>query len=321
MNVAFLFPGQGTQYVGMGKDIFEKYEPARMIYRTVSDRSGIDVAGLSFSGPASRLKKSENAQVAIVTMSLAIFHIITAAGIKPSIVAGHSLGEYSAIIAAGGLDIEDGAWLVSRRGEITSRPGIKFPGCMAAVSGLSSGEVEELCRYVEISGPVCVANYNTHRQFVISGEMNAVAAVIQMAREKGATAAYLPVSGAFHSPLMKEASLEFSELIIGIRGIRGIRIKDPVYPVIGNVKASTLTKSSEILEELTDQMSSPVRWCEMVEKMIAMGIQRFVEIGPGNVLKGLVLRINRRAEVFTTGSVRELEIAIERLAKEIEVGA
>lgn len=312
MKVAFLFPGQGAQYVGMGKDIFEKYELARMIYSTASEISGIDIAGLSFSGPAARLREGVNAQVAIGTLSLAVFQVITAAGIRPSVLAGHSLGEYSAVIAAGGLNIDDGIRLVRRRGEIALRLDAKFSGGMAAISGLSLEEVEELCKHSEMFSSVCVANYNTYRQFVISGEMNGVAAVTQMAREKGARAVYLPVSGAFHSPLMNEASLDFARLF------KEIKVKDPVYPIIGNVNASILTKSSEIIEEITGQMCSPVRWYETIEKMLDMGIQRFVEIGPGNVLKGIVLRIYRKAEVFTTGTVRELEFAIERV-KRIEV--
>lgn len=307
MKVAFLFPGQGSQDVGMGKDIFEKYNVARMIYKTISEISNINVAELSFYGPVVKLKETENAQIAILTLSMAIFHIVTDAGLRPYIVAGHSLGEYSAIIAAGGLDIEDGIGLVRKRGQSMSNATIKSPGCMAAINGLNREEVEEFCKCVEPSAPVNIANYNSYKQFVISGTLNGVNAVVELARTKGAKVVHLPVSGAFHSSLMKEASVEFSE------AVNGVKIKDLLYPVIGNVDASILTKPSDIVEEMKNHMVSPVKWYKSMEKILDMGIQKFVEIGPGNVLKGLLLRIYKNAEVFTTGSVRELDITIKRL--------
>lgn len=307
MKIAFLFPGQGSQDIGMGKDIFERHEAARLIYRTVSEISSVDIQGLSFTGPIARLKETENTQVAILAMSLSIFRILTEARIKPSVVAGHSSGEYSAIIASGALNVEDGIRLVRRRGQIMSEAGSKHPGVMAAVTGISFEEIDRLCTYSASSGYVSIANHNAPRQVVISGTMKGVDTVLQLARKDGAKAVYLSVSGAFHSLLMKEASLEFSEVL------KGVKVKTPIYPIIGNVNASVLSSPSEIMNEMKTQMLSPVRWYETIKRMFDMGIQRFVEVGPGKVLKGLVLRINRKAEVYTTGAIRELDMTIKRL--------
>lgn len=307
MKVAFLFPGQGSQYVGMGKDIFEKYESAQMVYRTTSEISGMDIAGLSFSGPSVRLKESKSAQVAILTMSLAIFRILTESGVRPDVIAGHSSGEYSAITASDALKIEDGIRLVKIRGEIMSEAGKKYPGVMAAINGPSFKEIDRLYRYSTNSGCVCIANHNAPGQVVISGTTKGVDAVMDLARKDGARGIYLPVSGAFHSPLMRDASLEFLEIL------KGIDVRDPVYPIMGNVNASILSNSSEIRDEMTVHMLSPVRWYESIKWMLDMGVQRFVEVGPGKVLKGLILRIDRKVDVYTTGTVREIDIAINRL--------
>jgi len=309
MKIAFLFPGQGAQYVGMGEDIFERYEAAKQIYETASMISGIDLQSLSFIGPESRLKETENAQITIFTMSLAIFNILIEAGVKPDIVAGHSSGEYSAIVAAGALDMEDGIRLIKERGRIMSKAGKKYSGSMAAITGLSFEEIDDICRHERGSNYVDIANYNAPGQVVISGTKKGVDTVIQLARKKGARAVYLSVSGAFHSPLMREASLEFMEVL------KNIKIKTPTCPVIGNVSASILLTSYEIMNEMKSHMLSPVKWYETIEGLFDMGIRKFIEVGPGKVLKGLVLRINREAEVYTTTNIRELDMTIKRVKR------
>ena len=305
MKTAFLFPGQGSQYIGMGNDIFQGCRIAQDIYKTVSDVSGIDIAATSFLGHPDRLKESQNAQLATLTMSLAVFHAMTMRGINPDLIAGHSMGEYSAIIAAKGMEIEEGIVLIRRRGCLMSKKDMKSEGAMAAVSGLPLQEIEAtLCE----KDAVCIANYNTPSQFVLSGEKSCLYARTALLKEKGAKIIFLPVGGAFHSPLMRDASTAFHEFL------KEVQVKDLSYPLIGNVKASLISKSSEVMEEMKSHMLSPVRWYDTVKKMLDMGIMRFVEIGPGHVLKGLMLRIHRKAEVFTTGSLMELENTIEKLS-------
>jgi len=304
MKTAFLFPGQGSQYIGMGNDIFEGCGIAQDIYKTVSEVSGINIPAISFSGHAEKLRESQNAQLATLTMSLAIFHVITAKGIKPDIIAGHSMGEYSAIIAAKGMDIKEGIVLIKKRGELMSQKNTKLEGAMAAITGLPLQEIEAV---LSDEADICIANHNTPTQFVLSGAKACIYKVTLLLKKKGAKVIILPVEGAFHSPLMQNAATKFHEFL------NGICVKDLSYPLIGNVKASPISQSSEIMEEMKRHMLSPVRWCDTIKKMLDMGITRFVEIGPGNVLKGLILRIHRTAEVFTTGSLRELEKTTEKL--------
>lgn len=307
MSVAFLFSGQGSQSAGMGSDIHEKYDSVRDVYQRVSEATGIDVANVSFGGKTDYLKNTECAQVAIVTMSLAINQILTNNGINPSIAAGHSLGELSALIAAEALNFEDGINLVQKRAQAMSAACRDNPGCMAAVMGINRDDVEQICSTSSSFGPVCVANYNTSAQFVVSGSRLGVEAVATAAKQRGARVVGLNVAGGFHSALMQDASRIFSV------ELGRVDIKNTRYPLIGNVKASIIGKTSEILHDLMAQMLSPVRWNDTIELMLNIGIRTFVEIGPGKVLKGLVLRMDRNAEVYSTGSSRELEMAIKKL--------
>jgi [acyl-carrier-protein] S-malonyltransferase len=307
MKIAFLFPGQGSQHVGMAKDIFEKYPAVQKIYNTVSELCRIDIAKLLFVGPASELKKSENAQIAILTMSLAIYQILTEAGINPLLMAGHSLGEYSALISAGAMNIKTGVKIVRKRGQLMAQACSDKPGAMAAINKISINKLENICKKVRDSDYVEISNYNSPEQYVISGTRQGVEAVALLAKTNGSKVIFLPVSGAFHSILMKEASDKFSE------AIKNIDIRKAVCPIIGNVNASVLQSPSDIAEEMQKHMLSPVKWTESIQKMLNMGICTFIEVGPGHVLKGLILRIDRKAEVYTSRNVRELEFLFRKL--------
>jgi [acyl-carrier-protein] S-malonyltransferase len=312
MKVAFLFPGQGSESIGMGEDILARYATAMKTYKIASEISGLGIDSLSFAVPLTQSEKKENVQLAIVTMSLAVFNVLSGAGIKPTIAAGHSLGEYSALIASGALSIEEGTGLVKIRGQIMSKSNDKNACGMAAINGISFEQIKAICNDASKSAPVYVANYNSPRQIVISGTREGIDIAIKLSRKYGAKTIYLPVNGAFHSPLMEKAALEFSE------AIKGVEVRDPVFPVMGGISASLLSNTSLIREEIINHMLSPVRWYDCILNMFDMGIQRFVEVGPGNVLKGLILRINRKAEVFTTGTVEDLNITIERLLSELK---
>lgn len=304
MKTAFLFPGQGSQHVGMGKDIHEKYDAAKEVYALVSEISGVDVATISFSGPAARLRNSDNTQLAILTMSLAIFHVLIEKDVKPFVMAGHSLGEYSSIIASGAVNMKDGIMLVKKRGELMAKACLAHPGSMAAVIGLSSEEVATLCRLAENIGSVWPANLNTPAQIVASGTKPGVKEVMKLARKQKAKAIPLDVAGAFHSPLMASASLAFSEVV------KDVAIRDPAHPVIGNRDASMLVNAEDLSREMGEHMLSCVQWSPSMEKMKEMGVEAFIEVGPKNVLKGLMLRMDRKAKVFTTGKVNELDRVI-----------
>ena len=306
VNAGFLFPGQGSQYAGMGKDIYGQYADARQVYDTVSEQSGIDVPELSFKRSDGRLKESEYAQIAIFTLSLAVLKILGSAGVVPPVVAGHSLGQYSALVACGALAMEDGIELVKERGKLMSEACRSFPGAMAAVEGLTREQVVALCAGKERSDTCWIANHNTRSQFVISGPREGVFTAINNAKQEGGRAILLPVSGAFHSPLMQGPSRRLNACI------ESLSINTPVCPIIGNVGATVLSGPHEIVAEMMHHMLSPVRWYESIETMLNRGTTRYLEVGPGSVLKGLVLRIRRTAEVCTTSTLRELEITLER---------
>jgi [acyl-carrier-protein] S-malonyltransferase len=308
MKAAFVFPGQGSQYVGMGKDIYDRYEKAKDLYQVASEICHRDVPNLSFFGPERVLRDSRNAQISIMTLSLAILEILKDHNIIPDIIAGHSVGQYAAIVASEALDLNEGLRLVARRGEIMSNVGNKPPGTMAAINGLTFEEVERLRRAAEEVGPVCVANHNTKTQHVVSGAVEAVGRVVDLATKHGGKAVHLPVSGAFHSPLMQDAAIQFEKVI------EELSVKTPKYMLIGNSGADLLQSSTEVRYEMMRHMMSPVRWCETIERMLEQGFHTFVEVGPGRVLKGLILRIWRHARVYTTGTANELSMAIAALS-------
>lgn len=299
-DVAYIFPGQGSQYVGMGKDLFESRPEAKEIFERADDILGVNLSGICFHGPDDELKQTKNTQPAIFVHSMAVALMLGNG--KAAMAAGHSLGEYSALVYARALSFEDALRLVRLRGELMQQAGQERPGTMAAVVGLSPARVEELCAQAETEGIVRPANFNSPGQIVISGSLQGVRKAVQLAKEAGAKLAKeLPVSGAFHSPLMEPARE-------GLKAaLDRATIEDAQIPVYANVTARPVTRAGDIRQLLFDQLTSPVRWEETVTNMVADGAARFVEVGPGKVLQNLVRRI--APAVQTAGMEKATDIA------------
>jgi [acyl-carrier-protein] S-malonyltransferase len=285
---AIVFPGQGSQKPGMGMELYQDHEAARAVFAQVSEATGLDVTNLCFNTDEETLRRTENAQIALFTCGVAAWNVLRLTGVQASGTAGHSVGEYAALTAAGVLTVADGARLVQRRGELMAHAGAERPGTMAAVLGMEREALEALC--AETEGVVVIANDNSPGQLVISGEVAAVEAASQAAKEKGAKRVIpLPVSGAFHSPLMREPARQMGE------ALRHATFSTPEIPVYANVTAAPEAEGwAELLER---QLASPVRWTETILRMRADGFTRFIECGVGEVLSGLIRRIDREAEV------------------------
>ena len=285
-TIAFLFPGQGSQYVGMARDIAEHDAQARATIEAADRILGTPLSGVLFNGPEELLRETHNTQPAIFLHSTIVAQALTGSSFKPSMVAGHSLGEYSALVAAGALSFEDGLRLVRLRGELMQRAGEQQKGTMAAVVGLSPEATEEICREASTAGIVQPANFNSPGQIAISGSVDGVHKAMELARTKGAKLVKeLVVSGAFHSPLMQSAR-------DGLRSaLDATTIYDARIPVYANVTGGPVTRGPEIRELLYQQLTSPVRWEDTIRNMARDGADAFFEIGPGKVLQGLVKRI------------------------------
>lgn len=292
-RLAFIFPGQGSQFAGMGEKIYERFETARKIYDEASDHLGMDIKGISFEGPEDKLRQTKYAQPAIFVYSMALSALLLEREILPAIVAGHSLGEYSALVQAGVLGLSDGLRVVGLRGELMQRAGEKNPGKMAAIIGLSEREVVRICRGADSEGRVVPANFNSRDQIVISGTPAAVKKAMELAREAGAKRVVeLRVNGAFHSSLMEEISHEFE------RALWAVPMNRANIPVVVNVSADVVTEAGQIRELLVRQLVSPVKWVQSMEKMVELGVTEMVETGPGNVLRGLMRKINSSIKVM-----------------------
>lgn len=297
---AFLFPGQGSQYIGMAKDLFEKSVEAKEMIKTADDALGVNLSYIMFNGPEDQLKQTEYTQPAIFLHSVILASLIRT--LQPEAAAGHSLGEYSALVSANAIQFYDAIKLVRARGKAMQQAGIDNPGTLAAVVGLQPHKVEDLCKEASAAGIVQCANFNSPGQIVISGSIDGVRKAMELCKANGAKLVKeLVVSGAFHSPLMQSAKDLLLESLVFTP------IYDARFPVYANVTAKPVTKKDEIKNLLHQQVTSPVRWEETITNMIADGFDEFYEIGPGKVLQGLVKRINPDVKLFGIDKFEDLE--------------
>ncbi len=281
---AYIFPGQGAQFSGMGLDLYEKYDLAQELFEQANDILGFSITDVMFQGSAEDLKETKVTQPAIFLHSVILSKVLGDA-FKPDMVAGHSLGEFSALVANGALQFEDGLRLVSERALAMQKACEISPSTMAAVLGLEDGVVERIC--ASIDGVVVPANYNCPGQLVISGETTAVEAACAALKDAGARRALLlPVGGAFHSPMMEPARERLA------LAIENTTFAQPVCPIYQNVSASAVNNAAEIQKNLIAQLTSPVRWTQSVQQMVKDGATCFIEVGPGKVLQGLVKKIS-----------------------------
>ncbi|MCL6493555.1 MAG: ACP S-malonyltransferase [Ignavibacterium sp.] len=288
---AFLFPGQGSQYVGMAKDLFDNSVEAKEMIRTADEAVGANLSYIMFNGPEDQLKQTEFTQPAIFLHSVVLASLIRT--LRPDAAAGHSLGEYSALVAAGAIQFYEAMKLVRQRGLAMQYAGTVMQGTMAAIVGLQPKDVEQLCAEASSAGIVQCANFNSPGQIVISGSVEGVKKAMELCKAKGAKLVKeLVVSGAFHSPLMEPAKEKLQN------ALNDTHFYDARFPVYTNVTAKPVTDKKEIKKLLFDQLTSPVRWEETIQNMISDGIEEFYEIGPGKVLQGLVKRINPNVKVF-----------------------
>jgi [acyl-carrier-protein] S-malonyltransferase len=291
MSTAYLFPGQGSQFVGMGKDHYDSNPDFSKLIDQANDILGLDLRSIMFEGPEEKLKQTEFTQPAIFLHSVALYKTLDA---TPDMVAGHSLGEFSALVACGAVSFEDSLKIVRRRGELMQAAGTSNPGTMAAIIGMDDDKVELVCDKASATTKMEVvpANYNCPGQLVISGYIEAVKAAVDFAKEDGARMAMLlPVSGAFHSSLMEPAYVGLKE------SLENLEIKDPACPIYSNFTAKATSDVEEIRSNLLNQLMNPVRWTQTLQNMLADGATSFVEVGPGKVLQGLVKRTDRKAEI------------------------
>ncbi|MEO5618910.1 MAG: ACP S-malonyltransferase [Candidatus Eisenbacteria bacterium] len=308
MRLGWLFPGQGAQAVGMGRALAEAHPAAREVFATADRVLGGDFTRLLWDGPEDELRKTVNAQPALLTHSVAALRLLEAAGLAPALVAGHSLGEYSACVAAGAIGFEDALKLVRTRGDLMYRAGLESPGTMAAILGLSGAEVEAACAEVAAAGVVRAANFNAPGQVVISGEIAAVEAACERAKARGARRAIrLEVSGAFHSPLMAAAAEGLAA------ALDAATIHDARCPVVVNVSGQPLSNAPELRSALKAQLLGAVRWEASLETMLGLGIEGFVEVGTGKVLRGLLRSVNKEAPSWNVEDPASLAATLEAL--------
>ena len=306
MKTAFLYPGQGSQVVGMGIDLAEQFPEALAVFDCASALTGYDMYSLCAEGPLEKLSQTRYTQPALYTVEAAITDVLKSMGIKPCIAAGHSLGEFGAWYAAEVYSFEDGFHLVSERGRLMDCVDPDGIGTMSAIIGLSQDVVEDVCKNVE--GTVVIANINSPLQIVISGGKKAVKKTGALLKEKGARRVIpLNVSGAFHSPLMEKARREFSEVV------GDIAISDAGIPVYTNVSAAPATDTETIREAMVEQLTSPVRWVETIEKIVNKGVRKALEIGPGNVLAGLTKRIDNTLNVQSVSDYSKIMEVVSEL--------
>jgi len=302
-RVAYVFPGQGSQWVGMGRDLYEKFNSARAVFDQADETLGFSLSRLCFEGPEDELRQTVNAQPAIVTDSLACLQAVKEVGGSdglppPAFVAGHSLGEYTALAAAGVLEFATAIYLARERGRLMHEAGLKQPGGMVAIIGLDEASLAEVCSQTDTR----IANINCPGQLVISGAKENLALATDLAKSRGALRTIpLQVSGAFHTPLMQSAVDGMSEIIAALA------FNAPVIPIIANTTAQPIATAELIKEELLRQMCNCIQWQRSIEYMVNEGVSTFIEIGPGRVLSGLIKRINKDVKTLNIGDANAIK--------------
>ena len=301
MKKCFVFPGQGSQYVGMGKEIYNNFDEAKETFGEASEELGYDIVKLCFEGTEKELNRTFRTQPSILTVSIAINRVLLSKGIQPSVVAGHSLGEYSAIVSAGGLSFREAVRITEKRGQFMQEAVPEGKGLMAAILGLERDKIDEVCLSLQ-SGYASPANYNSPGQIVIAGEKAAVEEAMKLAKEKGAKKVVpLSVSVPSHCTLMADASKRLAALL------DGIDFKDPLIPILNNADAMFLNDRDSIKRSLIRQLSNPLLWEDSIKAIVDSGIDTFIEVGPGKVLSGLIKRIEPSAKVFNVEDMKSLE--------------
>lgn len=307
-GIGLVFPGQGSQSVGMGKSLCEAHPAIKQVYEEASAVLGYDSASLCFEGPAERLNLTEYTQPALLVSSVAALKTLEPAGIRPVAVAGHSLGEYSALVAAGGVSFRDAVGLVQKRGRYMSEAVAPGTGLVAALLGLTPDVVKDVCRAASVVGVVAAANFNSPGQVVIAGEKAAVERAIELAKEKGCKKAIpLPVSVPVHTPLMQGAADRLA------KDLAVVRWSDLRAPLINNAEARAISRAEDIQASLVRQLPSSVLWEDTIRTMGKMGVTTFVEVGPGSVLTGLIKRILPDAQLLNVNDPKSLETTLSNV--------
>jgi [acyl-carrier-protein] S-malonyltransferase len=310
-KTAFLFPGQASQYPGMGLDLYQKFPAAKAVFEEADAALGFPISKLCFEGSEDDLKLTENTQPAILTVSVAAYRVLSEKAAAPDYVAGHSLGEYSALVAAGALDFSDAVRLVRNRGRYMQEAVPAGEGGMAAILGLAPALVAEICRRAADGEVLAPANLNAPEQTVVSGTAAAVKRTVELASQSGAKrAVLLPVSAPFHCEMMKPAEVRLEA------DLHRTRFRNLKFPLVTNVDAEPITTADEAREALVRQVCQPVRWEESIREMISLGVSHFVEVGPGKVLSGLLRQIDRSVRGTNVEDEASLAATLEKLARE-----
>lgn len=305
-KVGFIFPGQASQYPGMGRELHDEFPIAREAFEEADQALGFSLSQLCFNGPEEGLKQTENTQPAILAVSVAAFRVVNSKGFRADYVAGHSLGEYSALVAAGSLNFQDAVRSVRNRGKYMQEAVLSGKGAMAAILGMDQQRVEALCQEASAGEVLSVANLNSQEQVVIAGTASAVARATELAPSRGAKRAILlPVSAPFHCPMMQSAKERLE------RDLSAVSLAPCRIPLVSNVDAAEISSVDQIRDSLLRQVCSPVRWMESVQYLIHHDVKLFVELGPGRVLSGLVRQIDRTAKTANVENVKSLKDALD----------